>query len=247
MPGVRSGRVQTLQQKGSDNGSSTHNRHLRIELECEQERLQPLCEGSCRFLGVTLFAASDDADTILNKLSSAAAWPPIPSTPDLSTVESYAATGQFIIAGLRSNEFTPPRTHGHVVVIVKGDDPVHPGYPLAYWGSLGSVGQKDSSIRNTFIPDSDLPNVKYYGTSLPDAATMHFIAKLAGLTGPDNLAEVKATIENLTTALVSSIGKTYDGDQKNRIFFPNGVEKIEIEVKVGVIEVSVKVAGPKST
>jgi hypothetical protein len=198
-------------------------------------------------LGVTLFAAGDDADTILNKLSNAAGWPPIPGTPDLSTVETDAAAGQFIIAGLRSNEFTPPRTHGHVVVVVKGDDPLHPGYPLAYWGTLGGVGQKDSSIRNTFIPDTDLPNVKYYGTSLPDAATMHFIGQLAGLTRPDSLAEVKATIESLTTTLVSSIGTSYDGDQKDRVFFPNGVEKIEIEVKVGAIDVSVKVVGPKAT
>lgn len=198
-------------------------------------------------LGVTLFTSNDDADAILDKLSNASGWSPIPSSPDLSTVESDATAGQFIIAGLKSSDFTPPRTHGHVVVVVKGDDPVHPGYPLAYWGTLGGVGQKDSSIRNTFIPSTDLPNVKYYGISLPDAATMRFIAQLAGLTGSDSLAEVKSTIENLMTTLVNSIGKRPDGDQKDRIFFPNGIEKVEIEVKVGAIDVSVKVAGPKAT
>ena len=198
-------------------------------------------------LGVTLFSANDDADGILDKLSTTAGWQLIPSTTDLSTVESDAASGQFIIAGLKSGEFTPPRTHGHVVVVVKGDDPVHPGFPMAYWGTLGGVGQKDSSIRNTFIPDTDLPNVKHYGISLPDAATMRFIAQLAGVTTSDNLVEAKTTMESLVTTVVNTIGKSSEGDKKDRLFFPDGIEKLEIELKFGTVDISVKVAGPKAT
>jgi hypothetical protein len=192
-------------------------------------------------LGVTIFSAGDDADTITDKLSNAAGWSLI---PDLSTVENDAAAGQFIIAGLKSADFTPPRAHGHVVVVVKGDDPAHPGYPMAYWGKLGGVGEKDSSIRNAFIPGTDLPNVKYYGTSLLDAATMRFIAQLSQ---SDKLVDAKATIENLIVTIVDTLGKRTEGDHKDRVFFPNGIEKIEVEVKAGPVDVSVKIAGPKAT
>ena len=198
-------------------------------------------------LGLTLLNSNDTSDIILGKLSNASGWSLIPSTPDLSTVETDATVGQFIVAGLRSNEFTPPRRHGHVVVVVKGDDSLHPGYPLAYWGTLGGVGQKNSSIRNTFIPDIDLPNVKYYGIALPDAATMRFNAQVAGLSGPGNLTEVNSTINNIVTTLVSSLDKGSGANPKEQTFFPNGIERVEIQVKVGTIDVSVKVVGPQAT
>jgi hypothetical protein len=194
-------------------------------------------------LGVTLFSPGDNAE-LSYKLGNASGWSLIPSTPDLSTVEADASTGQFIIAGLKSSDFNPPRNNGHVVVVVKGDDGAHPGFPLAYWGKLGGVGAKDSSIRNSFIPDVDLPNVKYYGSVLPDVSTsMRFAAQL---NAPDQLVDAKAAIESIISTITDSLSKSSQGDQTNRLFFPNGIEDIEIAVKAGPVDVSVKISGPKS-
>jgi hypothetical protein len=115
-------------------------------------------------LGVTLFDDGDDADSIVDKLTSAPDWGAL---PDLPTVEANASAGWFIIAGMKSTEFATPRANGHVIVVVQGDDPNHPGFPMAYWGMLGGVGQENSSIRNTFNVHQDLPNVHYFGIQLP--------------------------------------------------------------------------------
>jgi len=114
-------------------------------------------------LGVTTFDAGDNADAIVNKLPSAAGWTAL---TDLPTVEANAAAGWFIVAGLQTSGFNPPRNNGHVVVVVQGDDPNHPGFPMAYWGTLGAVGKENASIRYAFIPGVDLPNVQYFGTQL---------------------------------------------------------------------------------
>ena len=193
-------------------------------------------------LGVTLFSAGDNADAIMDKLPNAAGWSAILATPPDPAVENAASGGQFIIAGLESRDFTPPRNNGHVVVVVKGDDSAHPGFPLAYWGKLGGIGARDSSIRNTFIPDVDLPNVKYYGTVLPDVTNAFLTTRLA-TSAPDSLGAAVSSAESLLTTLVESLGRPTE----NRIFFPNGIEKIEIEIKAGTVDVIVKVGGPKAT
>jgi hypothetical protein len=195
-------------------------------------------------LGVNLFASGDDADGILNKLAAASGWN---SIGDLATVESDAAAGQFIIAGLKSGNFNPPRQHGHVVVVVKGDDPNHPSFPLAYWGTLGGVGQKDSSIRNTFIPDVDLPNVQYYGSTLAEATIdAAFRVPMVSPT-PDRLADARATMSALVSTIVDCLGKYSGTDQKDRLFFPDGIESIELDIKAGPVTVGLKIAGPKAS
>jgi hypothetical protein len=192
-------------------------------------------------LGVTLFSAGDNADAIVDKLSTAAGWNLI---GDLPTVESDAAAGMYVLAGLKSGDFNPPRANGHVAVVVNGDDPNHPGYPMAYWGTLGGVGQKDSSIRNSFTPNTDLPNVKYYGTTLLAPMTMSLAMPAPSL---DNLIEVKSAVESLIVTVADTLNKTSEGEPKSRLFFPNGIEKIEIEVKAGSTSISLTVAGPKPT
>jgi hypothetical protein len=192
-------------------------------------------------LGVSLFSDGDNADAIMDKLSTGAGWNLI---GDLPTVEGDAAAGTFVIAGLKSGDFTPPRANGHVIVVVKGDDPNHPGYPMAYWGTLGGVGQKDSSIRNSFTPNTDLPNVKYYGTTLQDAAVMMSLAMPSS--SLDSVSEVKAAVESLIATVADALNKTSDVEPKSRLFFPNGIEKIAIEVKAGPVSVSLAVAGPKA-
>jgi len=114
-------------------------------------------------LNVTTFDPGDNADAIVAKLPAAAGWTAL---PDLPTVEANASAGWLIVAGLRSGDFATPRNNGHVVVVVQGDDPNHPGFPMAYWGTLGAVGRENASIRYAFIPGVDLPNVQYFGMQL---------------------------------------------------------------------------------
>jgi hypothetical protein len=64
-----------------------------------------------------------------------APWKVVGSGPAAS---GMAQTG-FVVAGLKETG------HGHVVVVVPG--PLNRDkYPSAYWGRLGSVGMKDTTI-----------------------------------------------------------------------------------------------------
>ena len=56
-----------------------------------------------------------------------------------------AEAGTLVIAGLRGNEQSEPSEHGHVVVVVSGSLD-HGKYPHAYWGRLGSVGERDKTL-----------------------------------------------------------------------------------------------------
>jgi len=193
-------------------------------------------------LGVTLFDPGDNADAIVDKLSNAPGWNAI---PDRATVETQAAAGEFTIAGLKSTEFTPPRNNGHVVVVVNGDDQAHPGYPMAYWGTLNGVGQKDSSIRNAFIPGPDLDSVHYFGISLPAAPdeVSLFSAKLGGRPG---LGDISSAVESLLSKVVQTMESAHANAAENRVFFPNGIELIDLDVKAGAVEIKLTIAGPKA-
>ena len=64
-----------------------------------------------------------------------------------------AVAGMFVVAGLKA------AGHGHVVVVVPG--PLsHNKYPTAYWGSLGGVGKKNTTI-NWSWNKTDRDNVIY--------------------------------------------------------------------------------------
>ncbi|WP_263144092.1 NlpC/P60 family protein [Pseudomonas sp. RIT-PI-AD] len=53
--------------------------------------------------------------------------------------KDHAANGELVIAGLKANP------NGHVVIVVDG--PLSQGkYPTAYWGSLGGVGKKNTTL-----------------------------------------------------------------------------------------------------
>lgn len=191
-------------------------------------------------LGVTLFDSGDNADAIINKLASASGWNVI---PDRAQVEAQAGAGVFIIAGLRSSEFHPPRNNGHVVVVVAGDDTSHPGFPMAYWGTLNGVGKKNSSIRNSFIPGPDLDAVHYFGTSL--------LLTPMKIMSVDQFEAVHVAVEDLLSKVVKTLNSSSsavpsEAESGNRIFFPNGIELIDVEVKAGPIDIKLKLAGPKA-
>jgi hypothetical protein len=49
------------------------------------------------------------------------------------------ATKAFVVAGLKASP------HGHVVVVVPGAL-AHGKYPVAYWGQLGGLGKKNTTL-----------------------------------------------------------------------------------------------------
>src|SRR5262249_16246808 len=108
------------------------------------------CSGSvkavCAALGVGTFAASDNADVIVDKLHAATDWT-ARTSGDGATAKAKADAGLLVIAGLKGADQVQPDPHGHVVVVVTGPlDPSHGKYPTAYWGKLGGVGAEAQTI-----------------------------------------------------------------------------------------------------
>lgn len=54
------------------------------------------------------------------------------------SVMNKADAGLFVIAGLKSGDHNPPRTHGHVALIVSGGL-AYSKYHTGYWGTLGGT------------------------------------------------------------------------------------------------------------
>jgi hypothetical protein len=116
-------------------------------------------------LGLSTFVPSDDANTIVSKLSTATDWAAI--TPgDGLEAKAQADAGLLVIAGLKGSDQVNQEPHGHVVVVVTGPlDSGHSKYPTAYWGKLGGVGAKAETI-NWAWRAVDRDNVSYFAKSL---------------------------------------------------------------------------------
>lgn len=111
-------------------------------------------------LGITI--VQGNADSIIDSLT-APIWT---SVADGIAAKQKADEGFFVIAGLKAAAHTPPRLNGHVAVVVFGPlDPTHNKYPTGYWGSLGSVGKKNSTLNYSWNA-SDRNNVKYFYRSI---------------------------------------------------------------------------------
>jgi hypothetical protein len=118
---------------------------------------------------------------------------------------------------------------------------------MAYWGTLGGTGQKNSSIRNTFIPGTDLDSVHYFGNPL-SMAMLERRPIVDRVASTIELSSVSSTVESLITKIVKTLAGNGSTEltQGSRVFFPNGVELIEIEVKASPVDLKVKIAGPKA-
>ena len=96
-------------------------------------------------LGVTTFQPDDNADSIMDKLRSGD-WTALEVGNGLMA-KTQADAGVLVVAGLKGAEQVQPDPHGHVVVVVAGPlDAAHGQYPTGYWGRLGSVGAKATSL-----------------------------------------------------------------------------------------------------
>ena len=83
-------------------------------------------------LGIGLSGqANEIVDTIQTK-----PWTVLKSGAE---AKEKAALGKFVVGGLKDSP------HGHIVVVVDGPL-AHGKYPTAYWGSLGGIGKKHTTV-----------------------------------------------------------------------------------------------------
>lgn len=78
------------------------------------------------------------ANDIVNEIRGGGTWRTL---PDGVAAAASAASGKFVVAGLRGDEQSDPDVHGHVVVVVAGPL-ARDRYPRGYWGQLGGTGCK---------------------------------------------------------------------------------------------------------
>ncbi|HLJ29461.1 MAG TPA: hypothetical protein VKY85_22320 [Candidatus Angelobacter sp.] len=188
-------------------------------------------------LGVTLFQPGDDADKIVQRLLDAADWVRL-QPGDGVGAKAKADAGLYVIAELKGADHNPPRKHGHVAVVVSG--PLAKGkYPTAYWGSLdGTPGRRQTL--NFAWTANDRDKVEYFAKRLQTQLT---VAKQLD-------EEVNESPREAAVAIVRELVQQLQGgepENKTRIFFPNGIDLIDISIQYGNAKVELKVAGPKSS
>ena len=113
--------------------------------EAEWDAHKGDCSGFAKAVAVRLgvgTALTGMANDIVGEIA-AAPWAPVADGPSAANA---AAQGRLVIAGLNgADQANPDPAHGHVVVVVQGPL-AHGLYPTAYWGQLGGVGKKDTTL-----------------------------------------------------------------------------------------------------
>lgn len=106
-------------------------------------------------LGVPL-PSTADADGIAAAVSG---WKEIKTGAEAAR---EAGTGNLVLAVLAGADHTPPRTHGHVAVVVTGAL-YHDQFPKVWCGSLGGLAKsKGTKSVGEVWGRADRDNVKYY-------------------------------------------------------------------------------------
>jgi cell wall-associated NlpC family hydrolase len=115
------------------------------------------CSGFVRAVTAALgYTLEGDADAIMDYIKEN--WVQSGSGAEAA---SFAGEGTLVIAGLRSDEHTPARNHGHVAIVVPGDL-YRDKYPLVWCGSLGSAqSQGDKSVGEVWNK-TDRDHVTYW-------------------------------------------------------------------------------------
>jgi hypothetical protein len=126
--------------------------------ECERnfEVYKADCSGFVKAVATKFgIDLTGQADSIVNQIQQ----PDWTKLLDGVEAKAKADAGWLVVAGLKSSNHNPPRTNGHVVIVVSG--PLANGkYPTGYWGTLGGVGRKSTTI-NYAWRDPDRDNVVY--------------------------------------------------------------------------------------
>lgn len=117
------------------------------------------CSGFVRAVTAELgHPVSGNANGIMTELANATStWEPI----DRATAITAVHGGALVIAGLKSSDHTPPRNHGHVVIVVDG--PLYRDrYPLCWGGSIGSAQSRGTKSVGEVWNRTDRDAVLYY-------------------------------------------------------------------------------------
>lgn len=96
---------------------------------------------------------SGQANHIIDFLGTSPAWENLGAAP--ATAIQRANGGRLVIGGLKE------QSHGHVVIVVQS---ASLKYPVAYWGRLGAVGRKNTTI-NWSWNRVDRPLVEYFSSN----------------------------------------------------------------------------------
>jgi len=129
------------------------------------------CSGFANAVAAELkmpLTATTNADSICNYLKKqSGGWTAIDISAGAAKSPGAEAArqadiGKLVLGCLRSDEHSPKRGEGHVVVIVSGEL-YHNLYPKCWCGSTGTAqSQGDKSVGEVWRP-SDRDNVSYYG------------------------------------------------------------------------------------
>jgi hypothetical protein len=139
---------------------SNNSRAQDIIDECERnfETYKADCSGFVKSVATRFDTDLEgQADNIVDQIKSTG-WSIL---PDGKTAKQKADEGWLVVVGLKARDHNPPRNNGHVAVIVSGPL-ARDKYPTAYWGTLGSIGRKKTTI-NYAWKDVDRDNVTYSG------------------------------------------------------------------------------------
>jgi cell wall-associated NlpC family hydrolase len=114
------------------------------------------CSGFVRAVAKELgYSLSGNANALMDQLEKN--WTEV----DRATAVELAKAGTLVIAGLKSSEQNPPRSHGHVVIVVDGAL-YHGKYPPVWCGSIGSAQSKGNKTVGEVWRKTDRDAVRYY-------------------------------------------------------------------------------------
>ena len=133
---------------------SIKNKILKINSLCEKHwaKNEKNCSGFVKAVASDIgISVTGQANDIVDRLNNCD-WVLCKNGVD---ARQKAIEGHFVVGGLKA---TP---HGHVVIVVSGPL-AHGKYPTAYWGSLGGVGKKYTTINWSWNKsDRDLVTYAY--------------------------------------------------------------------------------------
>jgi hypothetical protein len=116
------------------------------------------CSGFVNAVTTALgYPVSGTADNQLAQLTTSPDWEQINRTAAITAVIG----GSLVVAGLRSSEHNPPRSHGHVVIVVDGNL-YRNLYPAVWGGSIGNAQSNCTKSVGEVWNTLDRDNVQYF-------------------------------------------------------------------------------------
>lgn len=123
--------------------------------EAEWDSWKADCSGFVKAVASRLeIGLTGKANALVDALGNAPLWENLGEDPKAASQK--ADLGYFVVGGLKS------QPNGHVVIVVSGPPQQ---YPVGYWGQLGRVGRKKTTL-NWSWNAADLTKVQYFAFAL---------------------------------------------------------------------------------